>query len=426
MQISEYIDQVCNQMRWKKARTRVAEELTAHITDSRDAYIAQGYSEAAATQAAISDTGDASALGTGFDRVHRPRPQWGMFAAVAGFLVLGLLSSIFVHDVGLLSDRFPHSVGLTSVRLAWMAVGIVLMFAAYFVDFSIFGKYPWAIFVSMLVIIGLVVITFSIGAYTPFIGLILPLALTIFVFKMKSKGMLGVALSTAIHSVICIFATDLGMSMFYHVLIAGFAVLIVAHIKGWFGAGKIVGALPMVISFAGIAALGLMRTGTNRISTAFNPTQDMLGFGFMGTQVRHLLRGASLLGEGTHTIQFIPPWDLHSDLLLATVIHRFGWIPFAIIICAIAAFIVVGFKRCLKQKSHLGLFVSFAIMVTFTVQVVMYVVYNLGFLFTVISLPFISPGNSAMVVNLILVGFMLSVFRTGDAVQDKDFLPAKV
>jgi len=419
----EYVDLVCSQIRWKKARARVAEELAAHITDSRDAYIAQGMSEAAATAAAIADTGDASALGTGFDRVHHPKPQWGMFAAVAGFLLLGLLSSIFVHDVGTLSSgMFANEFGLTSVRLAWMAVGIVLMFTAYFVDFSIFGKYPWTAFVLMLV---LVVLVYAQAMTQPFIGLILPLALTIFIFKMKDKGKIGVVLSAAVHIMICTFvATDL-MNMFFHVFIGGFAVLIMAHIKGWFGAGKIVGALPMAVSFTALTTLGVMQTGITRISIAFNPAQDRLAFGFLGTQVRELLRGAALLGEGTYTIQFLPPWSLHSDLLLATVIHRFGWIPFALIICAIAAFIVVGFKRCLKQKSHLGLFVSFAIMVTFTVQVVMYVIYNLGFLFIVISLPFISPGNSAMVVNLLLVGFMLSVFRTGDAVQDKDFLPAK-
>jgi len=232
MHISEYVDQVCNQIRWKKARARVADELTAHIADSRDAYISQGIDEKTATTKAIADTGDASALGTGLDRVHRPRPQWGMFAAVAGFLVLGLLSNIFLLDVRMLSDIFAYDFGLTSVRLAWMAVGIVLMFAAYFVDFSIFGKYPWAVFVSMLVLVVLVNIMFTVGIHTPFIGLILPLALTIFIFKMKGNGMLGVVLSAAVYIVMCIFAAGFGgMSMFYHVFIAGFVVLIAAQAK---------------------------------------------------------------------------------------------------------------------------------------------------------------------------------------------------
>ncbi len=55
-------------------------------------------------------------------------------------------------------------------------------------------------------------------------------------------------------------------------------------------------------------------------------------------------------------------------------------------------------------------------------QVFTYVVYNLGFFFiTPISLPLISYGNTAMIINLVLIGFMLSVFRTGDVVRDKKY-----
>lgn len=52
-------------------------------------------------------------------------------------------------------------------------------------------------------------------------------------------------------------------------------------------------------------------------------------------------------------------------------------------------------------------------------QVISYIAYNLGFLFAApISFPLISYGNTAMIINLVLIGFMLSVFRTGDVVVD--------
>jgi len=84
-------------------------------------------------------------------------------------------------------------------------------------------------------------------------------------------------------------------------------------------------------------------------------------------------------------------------------------------------FIIKGFILCFKQKSRLGLFVSISIMLTFTMQVIGYVIANLGFQFTApISLPLISYGKIATIINLSLIGIMLSVFRTGDIVKDKN------
>jgi cell division protein FtsW (lipid II flippase) len=95
-----------------------------------------------------------------------------------------------------------------------------------------------------------------------------------------------------------------------------------------------------------------------------------------------------------------------------------GWIAFLGIIIALLFFIVKGFSLCFKQKSSLGLFVSLSIMITFTIQMLIYVVFNLGFqLISPLSLPLISYGNTATVINLGLIGLMLSVFRTGDMVK---------
>ncbi len=78
-------------------------------------------------------------------------------------------------------------------------------------------------------------------------------------------------------------------------------------------------------------------------------------------------------------------------------------------------FIIKGFMLCFKQKSSLGLFVSVSVMLTFTMQVIGYVVVNLGVQLTVpISLPLILYGNVATIIN------MLSVFRTGDIVKDNN------
>lgn len=77
-----------------------------------------------------------------------------------------------------------------------------------------------------------------------------------------------------------------------------------------------------------------------------------------------------------------------------------------------AFFIIIGFVKCLKQKSLLGTLVSTSVMMTFTLQVIGYVICNLGFqLLSPISFPLISSGSTAMIINLMLIGIMLSVLK---------------
>ena len=93
--INEYVNVVCHQIRWKKAHFRISEEMQNHIIDGRDSYMAQGLDESTATEKALADTGDATEIGTQLDRIHRPKPQWGMFVATAILLILGLSDNQF-------------------------------------------------------------------------------------------------------------------------------------------------------------------------------------------------------------------------------------------------------------------------------------------------------------------------------------------
>ena len=85
----------------------------------------------------------------------------------------------------------------------------------------------------------------------------------------------------------------------------------------------------------------------------------------------------------------------------------------------IITFIVRLFLLCKKQKSVLAKLVSTSILITFTMQVIVYVTYNLGFLLlSPLSLPFISYGGTSTVINMILIGLMLAVFNTGGLYHD--------
>jgi len=437
--INEYVNVLCQQIRWKKARRRVAEEMTAHILDGRDSYIEQGLDEQTATTQAITDTGDATMLGANFDRIHRPKPQWGMLAGVAVLLAIGIIVSLLLP-----TRPIPRYDGLLQRRLIFTTIGIVVMFGTYFMDFAIFGKYPKIIFFGVISFPTVQLLLSPFGIFSrhgaafsispsmdPFainlaFTLVFPLAFAAIVFALRSKGIIGVVISVLAYGWFAVIAGAVvfGAGLF-HFWIVGFAILLIAILKNWFGVNKVVGVLLPVIPFATLGAWAGGGAGIMRWRTAFNPLSDPLGIGFVGNMTRQLLSNARWLGAGSiqmrdqtfYYAHYVLP-EATSNSLLTSIIFRYGWLPFIAIICVLFAFMAIGFRRCFKQRSALGLLVSFAVMATFSLQVVTFVAFNLGFTLTQITLPLISPGNAAMVVNLGLVGFMLSVFRTGNVIVD--------
>lgn len=98
--ISAFVEAVGAEIRWKKARPLLTEEIRTHLLDQRDACMAQGMVEDEAQAEAVRQMGDPVALGADLDRVHRPRPQWGllalalMLAAAGAFLRFSLTADV--------------------------------------------------------------------------------------------------------------------------------------------------------------------------------------------------------------------------------------------------------------------------------------------------------------------------------------------
>jgi len=156
-----------------------------------------------------------------------------------------------------------------------------------------------------------------------------------------------------------------------------------------------------------------------------NSVLDPTGVEYIRTTIQQFLSHSRFIGEGLPMSDYggYPASQLlaaNTDFLLTYMIYRLGWIVLIGIIAIFTAFIIRAVLLCKKQKGVLGLLVSIAIISTFAVQLMSYIAFNLGFLlFSPVSLPLISHGGRALVTNMFLIGFLLSVFRTGNLVTDK-------
>lgn len=442
--LREYTNTVCSQIRWKKAREAVSEEIHSHLMDQREAYIQEGATEDGATEQAIADMGDPVTVGTQLDRVHRPKPQWGMLGLILVMVVMGLCLRAFVLEDLITLHR---KATVSGIQMEFVLMGIGTLLVAYFTDFTFMGKYSKVLYVGLLALAVIMLYWETQYQTTPsllnryyilrvYCSLLFPVVFSGIIYTMREKGLTGIAICLAA----CFFPAFLlsrgrsgvnGMNdLFGAALITGSGGILlgIALMKDWFKSNRLQSRLLIYGSFLGASALWIALVLCN--SFYFTQIKVLLrlnsGDGYNGDLfliVKSLLSNAKLVGTGAVPAQYadhLPLPVIQTDFFLTYLIYRMGWLVFGVVMALIIAFILISVKQCLSQKSVLGQLVSVSVLLTFTFQTVHYIGYNLGFIFLIpMPLPFFSYGGASMVVNMGLLGLMLSVFRNGSAARDR-------
>jgi len=417
---TEYVQQVSAQLRWKRARPGVERELSSHLQDQYDALRARGLTEVEAEAETLLRMGDAVDIGIQLDRVHRPRPHWGLLLLTASLVLAGLLIHLFVTYDGDYGYRL-------SSHLLGIALGTGALLGAYFLDYTLPVRYPLpaCLLLAVPVLAGLPGNRVNgVSFYAVQATLLLPLCFAVLLCALRGKGWRGPVFAVLGLGTLCVLSLlppSLGGCV--TVLVSGAVLLAAALWADWFAVGRRRGLL-LLAGLAAVtlsAAAGLFTvspTLQQRLLTALFPALEPQGTGWMGLQVRALLQGARFLGPGSAGDTVILPELFHPDFLLTWLIHRFGWIMLVLFLVLFSAFFVLAFRACLRQTTAAGRLIALSVVLTLLCETVLYCTYNLGFLLVHgISLPLVSYGNTALVLNLALIGVMLSVFRTGSLAE---------
>lgn len=412
--ISSYLKTVCEQIRWKKAHRAISEEIENHITDQTNAFTADGLDEEAATDRAIEEMGDPIVVGMELDRAYKPKVEWSIIALTICILLIGIAVQTFItYDTGkaLALDR------LIIIPL----VGIVCMVISYFLDFTILGKYPRIIYSGYIVIM-LVAMKFSPhyngqSYYTKFTLLLLPTVFAAIIYAMRNRGYLGILLCGAFFAVPAAIGVAIpSISCVWSATIICLFLLTFAIVKDWFNVKRSSAIMLVYIPILVFIALIISRAPYlfRRLLYVINPFLSPMDEGWLATIIRDTITNARLLGPGQSEANMgysLP--EINSNLVLTYLIGRLGWISFIAIMVVLLALIIRSFTVCCRQKSVLGRLVSMSVWTTFTIEVFSYVIFNLGFtMSSPMSLPLISYGSTATIINMALIGLMLSVFKS--------------
>lgn len=411
---ARYIEEVCGQVRWKRARTGLAGELRTHLLDQKDACVAEGMEEAAAEAESLRQMGDPVTVGTQLDRVHRPKPQWDLMILVGILMLAGLL----LHR-GIMGE-LRGSVSDVRQAVPAVLIGLVLMLAVYWLDYTAFGIHPFLVCGCGL---GIYLVSLwkspvvNGRALVPgYLSLLCPVLIALLLYGLRGKGWQGLFLTVAaiwacVALIMCVpFFAGAGLTF-----AAGTILLLCSVWKGWMGIPKGRGAAAAVACAAVPTLLGLFTVSgfyEARLAAALHPERDPLGKGYLAMKVRELLENAGWIGTGTQVegAELLPNGD--TDFFLTWTVYRLGWLAGLVLVGLLALFLVLAFCRAARQKGMLGCLLSTAAVLTLTGEVVLYLASNLGFIFFgSLALPFLSWGGWYMVMNLFLTGLLMSVFR---------------
>ena len=429
MRRDEYLKDVGEQIRWKRARVPLLTELDDHITDCRDDYLARGMSEEEAEEKAVAQMGDPIETGTMLDRVHRPRPDWGVICSFSALLILG---------TALMYLTFGAESGKEMLLLA--SGSIAALTAGYFFDYTNLARFPKILFFSVWGICSIGQIFVSSGSGRILLSQIeyaLPLAYGVLLWSLCGvRSQTKKLLFAYIGGAMCIFAaifSNVGFNAVMYNYVCCCGIIAYAAAQGIFTRNRrkniIICVFPLLLAagFAVLLLLTLYPGMIGRIESVFNPYSNAYEKGYQSVLIRELVYNSRFIGKGgTGNYDFISYVEQYerqnlfkNDFLLAFSAHYLGWITISavfLITAGLCLFIIRGIRR---QSCILGKLTAFSVAICFAVRAVMYFACNLGFeLFTMDGLMLFSYNGKLMLLDAFMAGIMLSVFRTESISRD--------
>ena len=193
------------------------------------------------------------------------------------------------------------------------------------------------------------------------------------------------------------------------ILAGGASVLFAAGIHwGWFVAG---------ISFVS-AAVWFVITNTaymtDRINLWLDPWADFRGNGWQTCQSLLAMGSGGLFGVGLGNSKgkFDYVSESENDFVFSILVEELGYIGGAIVLILFALLILRGYWLALHARDKFGTLTTVGIITLLAVQVFLNIAVVTNLLPTTgISLPFFSYGGTALVIQLLEMGIVLSVSR---------------
>lgn len=444
MKVQEYLSTVTEQIRCKQAREMVSEELREHILDQARAYEEEGMFEEEALAKAVKEMGDPVKTGVALDEIHRPKISVGLLILVG----IISLSSIAVHGMLGMYTQEVSGAGYGYLRhhIFYLALGYLMMFLVYRLDYSILARHARKAAVIFLLLICLggnfwgvqingAKLYLRLGSFYLFLPTIMNLYVPLYgglLYSYRGEGYRGIIKLLLWAVVPAWFTFRLPAFSQGVVLWCTLTILLgIAIWKGWYSVRRkyaltLTGVLftAPIWGLLGTALLGgLANYQMARIQAFLTNSPDG---NYLTIRMREFLLGSKMLGSSAEQITELGKLPgFNNDYIFVSLISAYG-IFAGILVAALLFYLLVKiFRVSFHQKNQLGMILGCGCGMIYLFQIILSIGMNLGLLpSTAVILPFFSSGGSGIVTSYILLGLVLSVYRYQNILPSKPS-PAK-
>ena len=364
MQIKEFLNNVCEQIKYKPIRNEIAEELENHIKEAKENYIQEGIEEIEAEEKAISQMGKAEEIGKKLNKIHKPKLDWKLLIMVVITLAFGFLVA-FTRAIKYEIISLGGETRAIIVFAICTVIGLLLSIGIYFFDYRKLQKHAKYLYTlaTAIIIFSIIFSTntyrrvylnFGIARVSPAI-LTMPLYIMAFVgfiqnLKEQSKikiviqekefniSLLKIIIILSITSILLFLAIDHITSA----VILALTYLIISTIKllklkeNRKKYITILWSTPIILVILMTFLLvnnGMFRI--NRIIGSFNPELDPTGAGWQGMLQKQVINSAKLIGEAAIDVSvednltkedYLRVFDEGTNFAFTSILSHYGWL----------------------------------------------------------------------------------------------------
>lgn len=226
------------------------------------------------------------------------------------------------------------------------------------------------------------------------------------------EGILPYAIILGVISILMLLEPHLSGTIL--IVGTGAVMMAVGGMQGWLIGAGVGGVAAVAVLFVKLVEKGVISYGASRIAMWHDPWLDMSDDGYQMVQSLIAIGSGGLLGlglgKGRQKFLYLP--EAHNDFIFAVVCEELGLIGACVIMLIFAMLLLRGFWIALHARDRFGTLLVVGVMTHLGLQVFLNIAVVSGLVpATGISLPFFSYGGTALALQLVEMGIVLSVSR---------------
>lgn len=443
MDIKNFLDKVCGEIKYRPVRKGICEELKSHIQEIKEEYTNKGIPENEAEEKAALQMGVPEKIGKKLNKIHKPKLDWKLLLMMAILMGFGVFVAILKQKNT--NDNYIQS------TIIYMIIGTILSIGIYFFDYKLLKKYSTTIYIIASILMILPIIQFGFiprGVYNIRLfgitispsTIALPLYLISFIgfifnynktnnFNMTilnkeiaiNKDMVKIIICSVVSLILMEY-----ISSITNAIILGIVYLIISTVKIIQNKKNriknliILYVIPVFIGLMLILTLVKSPYRLERIVSSFNPEIDPESSGYVGMLQKEILENAKIIGEAdTMAISSNQSIiNLESNYTFIYLLGRTGILVAGLLVCTIILTSIKLIINAKNIKEQYGKFLIIGLSSLYILQSFATILMNVNMgVQTNVNLPFVTYGGVYFIVSILSIAIIFSVYRRKDIYQ---------